>query len=176
MAEKYCRCDSRDAYAWLATTFGDKGQTLQRQIDALRKTIEENNLPLELFLISPSREFSQEIATKINALVIREATHLDIQLGRCPRGNSEATRESKTLMREMVLAILKDSDFVDANGYHLSESKACMMLEWRRPEHRYFSRVRDVKEFRGPINHGESFGAEANRLIIEAYERIRNEI
>ena len=176
MAGKSCRCDSRDAYAWLATTFGDKGQTLLRQIDDIRKTIAEYNLPLELFLISPSREFSQEIATKINALVIREATHLDIQLGRYPRGNSEVTRESMTLMREMVLAILKESDYVDANGRHLSETKACMLLGWRRPEHRYFSCVRDVKEFHGPINHGESFGAEANRLIIEAYERIRNEI
>lgn len=176
MAEKNCRCDSRDAYAWLATTFGDKGQTLQRQIDDIRKTIADFNLPLELFLISPPRVFTQENATKINTMVIREAIQLDIHLGRCPRGKSEATRESVTLVKEMVLVLLKESDYADVRGHYLSETSASRLLGWRRPEHRFFECVRDVKDFYGPINHKECFGAEANRLITETYERIKKEI
>ena len=176
MAEKKCRCDSRDAYAWLATTFGDKGQTLQRQIDALRKTIDENNLPLELFLISPLPVFTSEVAARINEAVIREASLLDMQLRRCPRGSAPATRESMTLMKEMSLALLKEYCNVDAEGHHISEAQACKMLGWRRPEHHYFRCVREVTRFYGPINHGECFGSEANRLITDAYERIKNEI
>ena len=176
MAGKTCRCDSRDAYAWLATTFGDKGQTLQRQIDALRKTIDENNLPLELFLISPLPVFTSEVAARINEAVIREASLLDMQLRRCPRGSAPATRESITLMKEMALAILKESELVDANGCPLSESQACKMLGWRRPEHHYFRYVREVKGFYKSINHGECFGSEANRLIGDAYERLKKEI
>ena len=176
MAEKYCRCDSRDAYAWLATAFGDKGQTLQRQIDAIRTTVEENNLQLKFFLISPLPVFTSEVAARINEAVIREASLLDMQLRRCPRGSAPATRESITLMKEMALAILKESELVDANGCPLSEAQACKMLGWRRPEHRYFRYVREVKGFYESINHGECFGSEANRLITEAYERIKKEI
>lgn len=176
MAEKYCRCDSRDAYAWLATAFGDKGQTLQRQIDALRKTIEEKNLPLKIFLISPLPVFTSEVAARINETVIREASLLDMQLRLCPRGSAPATRDSITLMKEMALAILKESELVDANGCPLSEAQACKMLGWRRPKHRFFRHVHEVTRFYGPFNHGECFGAEANRLITEAYERIKKEI
>lgn len=176
MAGKSCRCDSRDAYAWLATTFGDKGQTLLRQIDDIRKTIEDFNLPLELFLISPLPVFTNEVAARINEAVIREASLLDMQLRRCPRGSAPATRESITLMKEMSLALLKEYCNVSADGRHISEAQACKMLGWRRPEHRFFRYVHEVTRFYGPINHKECFGAEANRLITEAYERIKKEI
>lgn len=169
MAEKYCRCDSRDAYAWLATAFGDKGQTLQRQIDAIRKTVEENNLPLKLFLISPLPVFTSEVAARINEAVIREASLLDMQLRLCPRGSAPATRDSITLMKEMALALLKEY-------CNISEAQACKMLGWRRPKHRFFRHLHEVTRFYGPFNHGECFGAEANRLITEAYERIKKEI
>lgn len=81
-----------------------------------------------------------------------------------------------TLMKEMALAILKESDYVDADGRHVSEPQACKVLGWRRPEHRYFRYVHEVKRFYGPINHGECFGSEANRLIGDAYERLKKEI
>ena len=176
MAEKICRCNSRDAYAWLVTTFGDKGQTLQRQIDAIRKTVEDNNLPIEIFLKSRLPVFTSEDAIRINGAVKREAVFLDMQLKRCPRGDAPATRESMTLMKEMAIAILKESDFVDTEGYQLSEAKACKILGWRRPKHRYFTCVLDVERFNGSINHGECFGLVANRLIKDAYEKIKKEI
>lgn len=160
----------------MATTFGDKGQTLQRQIDAIRKTIAEYNLPLELFLKSPLPVFTSEVAIRINDAVIREASSLDRQLHRCPRGSASATRESMTLIKEMALAILKESDYVDADGRHVSEAQACKMLGWRRVGHRFFRYVHEVKRFDGPINHRECFGSEAKRLINDAYDRLKKEI
>lgn len=142
-----------------------------RHIDDIRKEIADNKLPLELFLISRPFVLNQEVATKINAIVVREAVRLDERLHRFPRGNGKpATRESTTIMKEMVLALLKEP------GYDLSEAGACKILGWRRPVHQYFSCVRDVMAFHRPINNGECSEEEANLFITEAYATIKEEI
>ena len=167
----FLRCDSREAEAWLISTFGDKGRTL---LDEIHRIHADYGLELFVNTAVPVRTFTKDLAKHVDAVMTREAERLDLTLGRIPYGSKNATRKSTRIAKDLCLLALLLIGFEDEDGRPMSVNSFCEMLKWRRLDHRVFTSEAKVEQYDETIDGWTR--SESRELLKHSYARIKKEI
>ena len=169
------QCYSRESKDWLLATFGDKGRALLHHIDAIVDYCKKEQIPIEFFVKSKAKVFTDQMAEEVKALMKRESRHLDSEMNiwsRCTK--QEASRAATGIVKDLTLLCLQKAEFIKPSGVPMTRSAFCGMLSMRRPDKTRFLNEQDVYGFYEMI--GDCSSAEANKKIIEAYSRIKKSI
>ena len=166
-------CGSREAEAWLISTFGDKGRTL---LDEIHRINTDYGLELYVNTAVPVRIFTNDVAEKVNRVMWEAAKDLDNASGRSSRNVARrATRGAEMIAKHLCLLALEKAAFEDGNGHQMSVNSYCKALGWRRPQCRLFISESDIEQYNDEIGDFRTVD-ESRELVKQTYARIKEAI